>query len=101
MRLFKESEPMRQIILTMLLMLAVVFCGLTPQAWADEGPVVRQSERVRLACPPRCFTHMCVVRCRAPCMSTHACVALDSHRGPYRPSALSASFTYAGWFYWR
>ena len=93
---------MRKIILTTMVVLAAFSCGtLTPEASADEGPVVRRSKRVHHVCPPRCFTQACVVRCRAPCLSTDACVALDNHRGPYRPSAQSASFTYAGWFYWR
>src|SRR5262245_18572397 len=69
-----------------------------PSRYADEAPILPHSKRIHRLYPQLWGPHTpCVGRCRAPCLRTPSCVLLDIHRGPYRPSAYSASLPNLRW----
>jgi hypothetical protein len=93
---------MRKIILAMAAVFALVSSGsLTPDARADEAPLVRHSKKIRHTClGPYCGPYApCGVRCRIVCPDPYYCYPLYGAYGPYGGMAFWGAYTYTGWGY--
>jgi hypothetical protein len=89
---------MRKAVLAAATVMIVACGGLTADAIAAEGPVVRHGKARHVCVGPRCGPYApCGVRCRTICPDGYSCFPLYGAYGPYGGIGYWGAYTFTGW----